>query len=108
MFEVMLIICALMRGHVVAVRQRTNGIERRFTLCHFGADGTICQLDECGHVFWHANMLQLWKHLRQAESAGIRYDAAIIDDLREEQEFLAGREAAAVLIDPPSYIKLAA
>lgn len=107
MFEVILIVCALMRGHVVAVRQRTNGIERRLTLCHFGSDGTICRLDEDGHIFWYSNLWQLWQQLKQAESKGICYDAAIIDDVKEEQEFLAGREAAAVLIDPPVRIKAA-
>lgn len=106
MFTITLIICALMRGHVVAVRQRRNGIEYRFTLCHFGSDGTICQLNDCGQVCYYRNVYHVFSVLKRKKS--VSYDAAIIDDLREEQEFLAGREAAAVLIDPPSYIKLAA
>ena len=107
MFSVMLIVSALMRNNVVAVRQRKNGTEYRFTLCHFGADGTICQLNDCGHVCYYRNIYHVFAVLKR-KLKSVSYDAAIIDDLREEQEFLAGREAAAKLIDPPPFLKLAA
>lgn len=106
MFEISLIICALMRGHVVAVRQRKNGTEYRFTLCHCGDDGTICQVNDHGQVCYYRNIDHVFSVLKRKKS--VSYDAAIIDDLREEQEFLAGREAAAVLIDPPACIRIAA
>lgn len=97
--SIIAIIAALLHGHVVACI--TNGTKARFTVSRWRDTGEFCVIHENGRVFWHSNLLQFWKHLRQTEAAGVRYDAAIIDDLREEQEFLAGREAAAVLIDPP-------
>lgn len=106
MFEVMLIICALMRNNVVAVRQRKNGAEYRFTLCHLGSDGTICQLNDCGQVCYYRNIYHIFSVLKR-KLKSVSYDAAIIDDLREEQEFLSGREARAILIDPPVRIKAA-
>lgn len=106
MFELALIVCALMRNNVVAVRQRKNGAEYRFTLCHFGPDGTICQLNDCGQVCYYRNIDHVFSVLKRKKS--VSYDAAIIDDLREEQEFLAGREAAAQLIDPPHRVRVAA
>lgn len=109
MFELALIICALMRGHVVAVRQRKNGIEYRFTLCHFGSDGTICQLNEAGQVCYYRNIQHVFYVLRyNMRRYSASYDAAIIDDVKQEQEFLTGREAAAVLIDPPYRVRIAA
>ena len=104
--SIIAIIAALMSGHVVACI--TNGTKARFTVSRWRDTGEFCVIHENGRVFWYSNLLQFWKHMRQAESNGIRYDAAIIDDVTQEQEFLTGREAAAKLIDPPSYIKLAA
>jgi len=106
MFELALIICALMRNNVVAVRQRKNGAEYRFTLCHFGSDGTICQLNDCGQVCYYRSMHHVFSVLKR-KLKSVAYDAAIIDDVKEEQEFLAGREAAAKLIDPPPFLKAA-
>ena len=106
MFAIMLIVSALMRNNVVAVRQRTNGAEYRFTLCHCGSDGTICQLNDCGQVCYYRNIYHVFFVLKR-KLKSVSYDAAIIDDLREEQEFLSGREAAAKLIDPPACIKVA-
>lgn len=107
MFEISLIISALMRGHVVAVRQRKNGAEYRFTFCHVGADGTICQLDDCGQICYYRNIHHVFYVLKY-KLKSVSYDAAIIDDVKQEQEFLAGREAAAVLIDPPHRVRIAA
>lgn len=104
MFSISLIICALMRGHVVAVRQRKNGVEYRFSLCHFGTDGTICQLNDCGQICYYRNIFHVFSVLKRKKS--VSYDAAIIDDVKQEQEFLAGREAAAKLIDPPPFLKI--
>ena len=108
MFELTLIICALMRGHVVAVRQRKNGKEYRFTLCHFGPDGTICELNECGQICYYRNIYHVFAVLSRKLCTNLSYDAAIIDDVKQEQEFLAGHEAAAKLIDPPHRVKIAA
>ena len=104
--SIIAIIAALMSGHVVACI--TNGTHARFTIARWSDTGEFCVIHENGRVFWYSNLLQFWKHMRQAESNGIRYDAAIIDNVQEEQEFLAGREAAAKLIDPPPFLKLAA
>lgn len=104
MFELTLIVCALMRGQVVAVRQRKNGVEYRFSLCHFGTDGTICQLNDCGQICYYRNIFHVFSVLKRKKS--VSYDAAIIDDVKQEQEFLAGREAAAKLIDPPPFLKI--
>lgn len=107
MFEVMLIVCALMRGHVVAVRQRKNGVEYRFTLCHCGPDGTICQVNECGQVCYYRNVHHVCAILKRKLKT-VSYDAAIMPDPVAEGLFLAGQEAPAVLIDPPARIRIAA
>lgn len=106
MFEVMLIVCALMRGHVVAVRQRHNGIEYRFTLCHFGSDGTICELNECGQVCYYRNVYHVFAILKHKKD--VSYDVAIMPDPTAEGLFLTGQEAPAVLIDPPHRVRIAA
>ena len=103
--SIIAIIAALLHGHVVACI--TNGTKARFTVSRWRDTGEFCIIHENGRIFWHSNLLQFWKHMRQAENNGIRFDAAIIDDVREEQEFLAGREAAAKLIDPPPFLKAA-
>jgi hypothetical protein len=103
--SIIAIIAALMHGHTVACITNRTGF--RFTYCRWSDTGEICRIDETGHILWYCNIWALCKHLRQAESNGIRFDAAIIDDLREEQEFLAGREAAAKLLDPPAFLKAA-
>ena len=107
MFELTLIICALMRGHVVAVRQRKNGKEYRFTLCHFGPDGTICELNECGQVCYYRNICHAFYILKR-KLKSVSYDAAIMPDPVAEGLFLTGQEAPAVLIDPPHRVKIAA
>ena len=98
------ILRAVMRGHVVGCIVVNAGA--RFTLARWQDVGCIIQVGARGTAIRSFdNIADLARYLR---GSGVHYDAAIIDDLREEQEFLAGREAAAVLIDPPSYIKLAA
>lgn len=97
------ILAALLHGHVVACI--TNGTKARFTVSRWRDTGEFCVIHESGRVFWYSNLLQFWKHMRQAESNGIRYDAAIIDDLREESRFLEGKDAAAKLLDPPVFLK---
>lgn len=102
------ILHALMRGRVVACIEYHHGrlTGARFTLARWQDVGSVIMIGERGSAIRSFdNMADLARYLR---GSGVHYDAAIIDDLREEQEFLAGREAAAVLIDPPSYIKLAA
>ena len=103
--SIICILAALLHGHTVACI--TSEMHARFTIKRWRDTGEFCVIHENGRVFWYSNLLQFWKHLRQSESAGVRYDAAIIDDLREEQEFLSGREAAAKLIDPPVFLKAA-
>lgn len=103
--SIIAIIAALMHGHTVAII--TNGTGFRFTFCRWASTGEICRIDETGRVLWYGNLWQLCRHLRQTEAAGVRYDAAIIDNIQEEQEFLAGHEAAAQLIDPPVFLKAA-
>ena len=109
MFEISLIICALMRGHVVAVRQRKNGVEYRFTLCHFGSDGTICQLNDCGQICYYRNIHHVYYVLQyKSKRYNASYDAAIMPDPVAEGLFLAGQEAPAVRIDPPHRVRIAA
>ena len=103
--SIIAIIAALMHGHTVAII--TNGTGFRFTYCRWPSTGEICRIDETGRVLWYSDLWALCRHLRQSESNGIRYDAAIIDDVGQEQEFLAGYEAAAQLIDPPPFLKAA-
>ena len=103
--SIICILAAIIHGHTVAII--TNGTGFRFTYCRWASTGEICRIDETGRVLWYGNLWQLCRHLRQTESAGIRYDAAIIDDVGQEQEFLAGHEAAAQLIDPPPFLKAA-
>lgn len=108
MFELALIICALMRNNVVAVRQRKNGVEYRFTLCHCGPDGTICQLNEAGQVCYYRNIHHVLLVLKHKLKRSVSYDAAIMPDPVAEGLFLTGQEAPAVLIDPPHRIRIAA
>ena len=103
--SIIAIIAALMHGHVVACI--TSMTHARFTVSRWRDTGEICQISETGRILWYSNIWQYCKHLRQTEAAGVRYDAAIIDNVQEEQEFLAGREAAAKLIDPPPFLKAA-
>ena len=96
MTSIISILTMLLRGHVVAcITSRTH---HRFTVCRWRDTGEICQISETGRILWYANIWQYCRHLRQTADNGIRYDAAIIDDVKQEQEFLAGREAAAVII----------
>lgn len=96
MTSIISILTVLLRGYVVACI--TSGTHHRFTVCRWGDTGEICQINATCRIVWYSNIWQYCKHLRQAESAGVRYDAAIVTDVKQEQEFLAGNEAAAVLI----------
>lgn len=98
---------ALMRGRVVACIEYHNGrlTGARFTLARWDF-GMITQIGERGTAIRHfANLATLARYLR---GSGSKYDVAVIDDPQEESRFLEGMDAAAVLVDPPSYIKLAA
>ena len=96
------ILHALMRGHVIACISNTGA---RFTLARWDA-GTITQIGERGTAIRNfSNLATLARYLR---GSGARYDVAVMDDPREESRFLEGRDAAAVLIDPPPMIKLVA
>lgn len=96
MTSIISILTVLLKGYVVACI--TSGTHHRFTVCRWSDTGEICQIDATGRIIWYQNIWQYCRHLRQSESAGVRYDAAIIASVEQEQEFLAGREAAAVLI----------
>ena len=103
MTSLICILRAVMRGHVVAVMS-TRGA--RFTLARWQDVGCIIQVGARGTAIRSFdNIADLVYDMR---ARGEKWDAAIIDDPREESRFLEGMDAAAVLIDPPSYIKLAA
>lgn len=98
------IIRAVMRGSVVGCIVVNRG--DRFTLARWQDVGSVIMIGERGTAIRSFdNMADLARYLR---GSGASYDAAIIDDVKQEQEFLTGREAAAQLIDPPSFLKLAA
>ena len=105
MTSIICILAALMHGHTVACI--TSEMHARFTVKRWTDTGEFCVIHENGRIFWYSNLLQFWKHLKLSESAGTRYDAAIIDDVGEESRFLEGKDAAAVLIDPPPFLKAA-
>ena len=96
------ILRAVMRGHVVACIVVNRGA--RFTLARWDF-GMITQIGERGTAIRHfPNLASLARYLR---GSGVKYDAAIIDDVREESRFLEGKDAAAKLIDPPPFLKAA-
>lgn len=98
------IIRAVMRGHVVACIIVNRGA--RFTLARWQDVGSVIMIGERGTAIRSFdNIADLMCDMR---ARGEKWDAAIIDDPSEESRFLEGLDAAAVLIDPPSYIKLAA
>ena len=102
------ILHALMRGRVVGCIVYHNGrlTGARFTLARWQDVGSVIMIGERGTAIRSFdNIADLARYLC---GSGNRYDVAVIDDVKQEQEFLAGREAAAVLIDPPPMIKLAA
>ena len=106
MFSIALIICALMRGHVVAVREFSGKApEFRYTVCRL-LDGTICKITQNCEVIYYANLSEFLQDLRRSSIRD--RDAAIMPDPVSEGLFLTGQEAPAVLIDPPARIKLAA
>lgn len=98
------ILHALMRGHVVAVMSSGGA---RFTLARLPS-GHICRLSCGAGPLWYRNLADLARALQKGHELGYHYDPAVIDDVKEEGEFLAGNEAAAVLIDPPPFLRLAA
>lgn len=98
------ILCALMRGHVVAVISSGGA---RFTLARLPS-GHVCRLSNGTGPLWYRNLSDLARTLQKGRNLGYHYDPAVIDDPREEGEFLVGNEAAAQLIDPPPFLKLAA
>lgn len=106
MFEVMLILCALMRGNVVAVREFSGrGPEFRYTVSRF-PDGTICKITYKCEVIYYSNLYEFLKNLRRSDIRD--RDAAIMPDPAAEGLFLTGQEAPAVLIDPPHRVRIAA
>lgn len=106
MFSIMLIVCALMRGGVVAVREFSGKApEFRYTVCRL-LDGTICKITQNCEVIYYSNLSEFLRNLRR--SAIRDRDAAIMPDPVAEGLFLTGREAPAVLIDPPHRIRIAA
>ena len=98
------ILRAVMRGHVVGCIVVNRG--ERFTLARWQDVGTIIEIGERGSAIRSfENIADLARHMR---GSGVHYDAAIIDKVQEEVRFLEGKEAAAKLIDPPPFLKLAA
>ena len=111
MLTLFAIITALIRGHVVGCivsrNGRLNGV--RFTVTRIYT-GRVCVItnQESGFLVWYDNIADFYtKHKDQIRLLGCSVDAAIIDDVKQEQEFLAGREAAAKLLDPPVFLKAA-
>lgn len=108
MFEVMLIICALMRGRVVAVVEtdRTGCEVSRYTITpHIFSRGALfvnfgskCDITPKLHSFWN--------RLRNKQEAGIRFSAGIIQE-QDEESFIYGQDVNMTLIDPPACIKAA-
>ena len=104
MTSLICILRAVMRGHVVGCIVVNNGA--RFTLARWQDVGSVIMIGKRGTAIRSFdNIADLVYDMR---ARGEKWDAAIIDDPREESRFLEGMDAAAVLIDPPSYIKLAA
>lgn len=107
MFSIMLIVCALMRGQVVAVIENDrNGYEvSRYTITPhifsrgalFVNYGTKCNITP--------NLSVLWDRLRGKHENGIRFESGIIQD-QDEESFIYGQAVNMALIDPP--VKLAA
>lgn len=111
MLTLFAIVTALMRDHVVGCvvyrNGRRNGV--RFTVTRIYT-GRICVItnQDSGFLVWYDNIADFYrKHKDQIQFLGCSIDAAIIDDVTQEQEFLAGHEAAAKLIDPPPFLKAA-
>lgn len=108
MFSIALIICALMRGRIVAVIEtdRVGHEVSRYTVTPFifsrGAlfvnFGSKCDITP--------NLSVLWDRLRSKQEAGIRFSAGIIDESQEES-FIYGQDVNMSLINPPACIKAA-
>lgn len=108
MFSVMLIVCALMRGQVVAVVEcDRNGHEvSRYTVTPFifsrGAlfvnFGSKCDITP--------NLAVLWNRFRIKQENGIRFTAGIIQE-QDEESFIYGQDVKTALIDPPPFLKAA-
>lgn len=105
MFTIMLIVCALMRNNVVAVREFSSGPELRYTVCRL-PDGTVCKITQNCEVKYYANLYEFLRELRRSSIQD--RDAAIMPDPVAEGLFLTGQEAPAVLIDPPHRVRIAA
>lgn len=101
------ILHALMRGRVVACIEYHNGrlTGARFTLARWQDVGSVIMIGDRGSAIRSFdNIADLARYLR---GSGSRYDVAVIDDPQEESRFLEGKDAAAVLIDPPPFLKAA-
>ena len=104
--SIIAIIAALMQDHTVAIITSKTG--SRATYRRLPSTGEVCRIDETGRIIWYSNIWHLCRKMRLTECTGVHYDAAIIDKVQEEVRFLEGKEAAAKLIDPPPFLKLAA
>lgn len=108
MFEVMLIVCALMRGCIVAVVEcDRNGHEvSRYTITPhiFSRGGLFLNFGSKCDIT--PKLSVLWDRLRAKQEAGIRFSAGIIDESQEES-FICGQDVNMTLIDPPACIKAA-
>ena len=107
MFSIMLIVCALMRGRVVAVIENDrNGHEvSRYTITpHIFSRGALFVNygSKCGIT---QNISVLWDRFRTKQENGIRFSAGILDESQEES-FIDGQDVNMALINPP--VKLAA
>lgn len=104
--SIIAIIAALMQDHTVAIITSKTG--SRSTYRRLPSTGEVCRIDETGRIIWYSNIWHLCRKMRLTECTGVHYDAAIIDKVQEEVRFLEGKEAAAKLIDPPPFLRLAA
>lgn len=108
MFSVMLIVCALTRGCIVAVVEtdRTGCEVSRYTITpHIFSRGALFLNygSKCGIT---PNISVLWNRLRTKQEVGIRFSAGIIQE-QDEESFIYGQDVNMTLIDPPACIKAA-
>ena len=109
MFELTLIVCALMRGHVIAV------IETDRVCCEVSRYTITPHIFSRGALFVNfgskcditPRLAVLWNRLRNKQEAGIRFSAGIIDESQEES-FIYGQDVRLTLIDPPHRVRIAA
>lgn len=108
MFEVMLIVSALMRGCMVAVVEtdRTGREVSRYTITpHIFSQGALF-INLGNRCDITPRLSVLWDRLRTKQEAGVRFSAGVIQE-QDEESFIYGQDVNMTLIDPPACIKAA-